>query len=433
MSRVGRSLGAVALTLLVGASAVASESDVAALLAAARPAGGWEFAHAPDGRAVPYTWLVKTAERVAEPFGLATWDLIAIRSPGTPAAGLLLLERGGDADVMKVARRAGDLLVATQLEIGGWASELPVHGNELPEWFRVLSIRPALDDDVTPGAIRLLLRLWQATDDSRYRASAERALALITREQHPSGGWPLTGHPAWMNALRPEALTHLTLNDGATPLIVTTLLDAARRLDRPDLRAAAIRGANWLVAVRGDQTAWAQQYDVDGTPAGARRFEVPALATWETRHAIDALLTVTHDTGDTRYCTVIRDAVAWLERVRLAPGCWARFHDLRTGEPVYVDAGGARVTSPYDARPGYSWIGEFGIPALLARLGRADPPATGAPLPGDPGICPDRPPINPGFHGARAVIAAVGRRRPIRRLDLGPCAGVLETRRVPSP
>lgn len=410
------------LLAALAAGAAGAPTDLAALVAAERPAGGWGFAHPPGQRARPYTWLVKTAERVAAPFGRATWDVVAIRSPGTPAAGLLLVE-AGEPTALAAARRAGDLLVATQLDMGGWPSELPVHGRELPGWFRLLAIRPALDDDVTPGAIRFLLALWKATEDARYRESAERAIALLVREQHASGGWPLVGRPAWMHRIRPESFVRLALNDAATPLAITTLLDAADRLGRPDLRAAAVRGAEWLVRVRGDAPAWAQQYDVHGRPAPARRFEIPALATWETRHAIDALLAVAGASGEARFCEPARSAADWLERVAIAPGCWARFHDLESGEPVYVDAGGARVDDPYTARPGYAWIGEFGIPALLARLGRGTPPPAGAPLPGDPGACPGRRPVTRPLRGARGLAARLARARPV----VSPAAAVVSS------
>lgn len=416
-----RFFAAILLVAAMAGGGAAAPPSVAALIAAERPAGGWGFAHPPGRRAEPYTWLVKAAEHLAAPLGLATWDLVAIRSPGTPAGGLLLLEDGSPAAV-EAARRAGDLLVATQLEMGGWPSELPAYGRTLPEWFRLLAIRPAIDDDVTPGGVRLLLALWARTGDARYREAAERSIDLLLHEQDVSGGWPLVGHPAWARALRPRSSVRLALNDGATPFTIVTLLDAAVRLDRPELRAAAVRGADWLVAVRGDAPAWAQQYEADGTPAGARRFEPPAFATWETRHAVDALLAVARATGDARYCAPARSAVRWLERVQIAPGCWARFHDLETGEPVYVDARGTRVPDPYAARPGYSWIGEYGIPALLARVGWAAPPAVGAPLPGDPGACAGRPPLNGGFSGARGLMAHLARRRAVEPADLGPCA-----------
>src|SRR6185312_15114335 len=108
----------------------------------------------------------------------------------TPAAGLVLLgghRVAGHAAWLEAARRAGDLLVATQLASGGWFSEMPVEDGRLPAWFRALERRTTLDDDVTPGATRFLVALWEATGEARYRDAAERGLALLLAAQLPSG------------------------------------------------------------------------------------------------------------------------------------------------------------------------------------------------------------------------------------------------------
>lgn len=392
------------------ARADALDDQLDALVAAQRPAGGWTFAAAPGSRPQPFTLVAKTAERWLEPLGLATWDLVVVRSPGTPAAGLVLLEgqrRAGRTAWLDGARRAGDFLVATQLSPGGWFSELPVTGTDLPLWFRwTASLRPMLDDDVTPGAVRFLLALAAATGDARYRASAERGIDLLLRAQLAGGGWPLDARPGWLRRLHPHYEDQPALNDGATPFAITTLLTAARTLGRPELLAAARRGGDWLVAVQGapPHAGWAQQYTADGRPAPARVFEPPGLATWETRHAIEALLALAADTGERRYCTAAERAAAWLDAVRVGPACWARLHDLATAAPIYVDASGRRVPTSAAARPGYSWMGDFGIPWLLARLGRGEgtPPHR---LPGDPGTCPEDPRPPRPLAGARALTA----------------------------
>jgi hypothetical protein len=416
------------IALAVALSGVAHAGDVAAsldaLVALQRPAGGWTFASAPGARPEPFTLVVKTAERLLAPVGLATWDLVVVRSPGTPAAGLLLLDghrRTGREAYLGAARRAGDFLVATQLPHGGWFSELPVYGTATPWWFRrTADLRAMLDDDVTPGAIRFLLELWAVTGDLAYRDAAERAIALMEAAQLPSGAWPLDARPAWLRRLHPHFEDQPALNDGATPFAITTFVAAARMLGRPELMERARRAGDWLVRVQGadPRAGWAQQYGVDGAPATARPFEVPALASWETRHAIEALLVLADATGDRRWCRSAIAAARWLDDARVGPACWARFYDVASGVPVFVDAGGERVASSADARPGYAWMGEFGISwtvravsamsgSVVAGYVLADG-STGPAyrLPGDPGGCAQDPRPPRPLAGARAAIAS---------------------------
>jgi hypothetical protein len=406
-----------------------------ALLAHERAGGGWTFASAPGARPQPCTVPLKIAERLAAPFGLARWDLVVLRSPGTPAAGLALLggyRLTGRPDYLEAARRAGDLLIAIQMRSGGWFSEMPVEGTALSPWFAATVRRTMLDDDVTTGATRLLLALWEATGERRYRYAAERALALLVRAQLPVGAWPPVWRPAWKRVLWPTFEDLATLNDGTTAHAIATLAAAGRTLGRADLLAVARRGGDWLARARrpAPQAGWAQQYDGNGQPAPARRFEPAALASWESRHAIEALLALAAVTGEARYCAPIPDALRWLERAAIGPGCWARFYALGSNAPLYVDGDGQRVDSPAKAHPGYDWTGDFGIPALFARLGWEDAekeravgsdtathgsgtaplePTTAVraarqpdelllarPVAGDPGVCPAEHPQ--GFH-----------------------------------
>jgi hypothetical protein len=401
-----------------------------ALVADERPQGGWTFAPAADGgRPQPFTLVMQVAERVAEPFGLARWDLLVVRSPGTPAAGLLLLAGNrltGRADYLDAARRAGDLLVAVQLPSGGWFSEMPVEGEHLAAWFPWVAVRTTLDDDVTPGAVRFLLALWERTGNPRYRDAAQRGIDLLLRAQLPSGAWPHCWRPRWLRAVHASREDHPSLNDGMTPLAIETLLVAAQSLGRPELLAAARRGGEWLLAVQlpPPRAAWAQQYDEGGHPAGMRPFEPPALASWETRHAVDALDALARTTGEARWCRAVRAAAGWLRSSAVAPGCWARFYGLDDGAPIYLDAIGARAATPAAARPGYDWRGDFGVAALLERLGLSQAPAPPAPLAGDPGACPGTIDALHVGHGARSVMAEAGMQLAVLEPSgISPCAG----------
>ena len=255
--RVGRGVvlaAALAIAVAVDAASADEREELVrvldVLLAHERAGGGWTFAAPPGTRPHPYTVPLKVAEWLAAPFGLARWDVVVLRSPGTPAAGLALLDGHrltGRADYLAAARRAGDLLAAIQLYSGGWFSEMPVEGKALARWYAATMRRTALDDDVTTGAIRFLLALWQTTGERRYRSAAERGLDFILQAQLPEGAWPLVWRPAWKRSVWGTFEDLPTVNDGATTAAVETLIVASRVLERADLAAAARRGGDWLV------------------------------------------------------------------------------------------------------------------------------------------------------------------------------------------
>lgn len=360
------------------------------LLTLEMPGGGWTYAHLPGSIPRPLTEPVRFADWVERRLGLSSRQLLVVRSPGTPAGGLALLagyRATGRAEYLAAARRAGDVLLAVQLVSDGWFSEAPVSDGEPAWWFHRFMRRASIDDDVTPGAVRFLTALWAATGDRRYRFGAERGIDLLLRAQLADGAWPLVLRPAWKRLIWRTYEDEPTLNDGATPLAIRTLLDAAVAFARPELRAAAERGGAWLLRVQGDppRAGWAQQYDVDGTPRRARRWEKPGLATWESRHAVDALVALAAVTDDDAYCAAVRRAATWLGSSTVGPGCWPRLVALADGAALYFDDRGRAVASAAAAHHPYDWVGEFGITEALARLGGE--PAGPMPIPGDPGEC----------------------------------------------
>lgn len=437
---VARTLASVAAVLrslaaLLVLLASATSPDAAALpyevraavddvLACERPDGGWTYVcDPPDGPHGAVTRIVVRATQIAGWFGRDDWDLLVVRSPGTPAAGRLLLaayRHSGDDRYLAAARRAGDVLLATQLSSGGWASEMPLHGTRLTWWFRLLNRWTALDDDVTSGGARFLAELWAATGDVKYRDGADRAFDLLLAAQLDVGAWPLTWRvPRLLATWSPSFEELPSTNDAATAGPIEALLDGARLLGRDDLRAAARRGGDWLLSVQGPpgRAGWAQQYTLDGKPAPGRRFEPAGWASWESREMLDALRALAREPDGARYCAAFPAAVEWLVASPIAPGCWARLYDIEDGRPLFVARDGRRVASPAEAKRPYKWAGDFGIPGLLGTLGldtHGAPLAPEAPRPprrifGDAGRCPederanDDDPPNPRARIARAA------------------------------
>jgi hypothetical protein len=407
--RVAVAIVLAALLPAACADAVAADpaSDareaVDAMLACERPDGGWTYVcNPPSGPHGIVTRILVRARQIESWLGGPRWDVLVVRSPGTPTAGLVLLDastRWRDPRYLAAARRAGDILLAAQLGSGGWASEVPVRGTGVPAWFRWLNQWTALDDDVTSGASRFLLALGQATGDAPYRDAARRALDLLVEAQRPDGAWPLTRRPAWYRWLSPSFEDWASTNDAATAGPIEALIEGAKVLGTPAYLASARRGGDWLVAAQrpAPQAGWAQQYDPAGRPAPGRRFEPVAIATWESREMIDALISLARATGDRRYCRAVAPAVRWLLASAIAPGCWARLHALDDNAPLFVDREGRRVASAAHAKRPYQWTGDYGVPGLLGTLGLgADGRRlAGAPPPrriaGDPGACAGTP------------------------------------------
>ena len=64
----------------------------------------------------------------------------------------------------------------------------------------------------------------------------------------------------------------------------------------------------------------------------------------ESLGALSALHELWLDTGDERYLEPMKPALAWLEKVKLSDGRWARFYELGTDRPLYCKAGTYEIT-----------------------------------------------------------------------------------------
>ena len=83
------------------------------------------------------------------------------------------------------------------------------------------------------------------------------------------------------------------------------------------------------------QPGWAQQYNLAMEPAWARKFEPPCVSSSETLSALNTLLDIWLVTGEEKNRAPFASALAWLEKVRLPDGQYARFQELHTDKPLY--------------------------------------------------------------------------------------------------
>lgn len=285
-------------------------------------------------------------------------EIITVQPPATPGiAGIYLRAYRvlGDAHYLDVAEAAGKALITGQLDCGGFPHEFKPGDSK--------SRSGTFDDDVSQSATRFLMDLWSVTKNPAYQHAAQRCLQFMLDAQYANGGWP-QAYPLRNNTYS----NYITLNDDAMMDVIRTLFQAAKVFDEPAYAKAAIRGADCLLALQGDepQGGWAQQYTPDGFPAPARRFEPVALSSHETGMVLRMLAEVYRETGDKKYLRSGKRAFDWLKRSRLANGKWARFYEYKTNHDLYCTEKGEIIRDVAHARPGYGWQGMYYSEAVEA-------------------------------------------------------------------
>lgn len=359
-----------------------------------------------------YLWRYSSdlKERAGE--NPATPTQIWVQPPGTPSMGMLFLrayEVTGDARYLEAAKNAAHALAVGQLESGGWDYLVEFDPKLSGNWYRRTDAGkiPAAetarrknvstyDDDNTQSALRLLMAVADASKgsadprDARIREARDYGLAKLVAVQRPAGGWPQrwNGQPVDPKEYPSQAARfpasyprehpkldyygYYTLNDNTQRDAVMTLLEAAKRLDKPEYRAAAIRGGEFLLRAQlpEPQPVWAQQYNPQMEPAWARAFEPPSVCSRESGDAMRLLVDLYLETGDERFMEPMPRAIAWFKRSEVAPNTWARMYEIGTNKPVFGDRDGKiyyRVEDiSQERQTGYSWRGAYGIPAAIA-------------------------------------------------------------------
>lgn len=303
------------------------------------------------------------------------WIGLASAVPGALAQGTIrwgtdLLKRPADFYKSADAGKVADSVLQYQSPQGGWPKSTdlakpPRSPDDIP---RPGSGRAnSLDNEATTLPMAFLARVATATGEARYQAAFVRGLDYLLAAQYSSGGWP----QFW--PLRDGYYSRITYNDGAMIRAMTILRDVAE--GRPPYafvdegrraRAAASveRGIDCILKTQvtqdGKRTAWcAQHHEKTLEPAWARAYEPPSLSGGESVGIVRFLMGI--EEPDEEIVAAIEGAVAWFkavvihgkrqERVRRDDGrvervlvddpdaspLWARFYELGTNRPLYLD------------------------------------------------------------------------------------------------
>lgn len=343
-------------------AAAPTKEDLAAAMK--RAATAFVEKAAVEGGFVYYVTL--DGRRLGE--GGATATEIWVQPPGTPAVGEAFLdahEATGDALFLKAALQAGNALVYGQLESGGWRNSIDFD----PAGPRVDQYRngkgkgknfSTLDDDITQSTLGFLFRLEAAAPgkEPAIRDAIDHAWPRLLAAQFANGGFPqgwtgpVPDRPVvkasfptydWRTEGRiKEYWNEYTLNDGMALTMTETLLRAHRYGKKPEALEALKRFGEFLLLAQlpEPQPAWAQQYGPDMHPIWARAFEPPAVSGRESEDVMIALLRIAEVTGDDRFLAPIVPAVKYLESSLLPDGRLARYYEIGTNRPLYMQRNG---------------------------------------------------------------------------------------------
>jgi PelA/Pel-15E family pectate lyase len=357
-----------------------------------------------------YVWYTSLdlTERWGE--GKAAPDEIWVQPPGTPTVGMAYLaawEATKENLFLEAAREAAGALLYGQLQSGGWTNLIdfdPAGGRRVGKYRGGKGgswNASSLDDDQTPSALRFLIRMDRALEfrDEKVHEAVLYGLEALLKAQFPNGGFPqvwtgpvparpvvAAGYPDydWKTERRVKNYWDLyTLNDGIAGRVFEVLAEAHAATGEERFAAAIRKLGDFLVLAQmpDPQPAWAQQYTEEMRPAWARKFEPPAVASAESQDVIETLVRISRGSGDRKYLDPVPRALEYLRTSLLPDGRLARFYELRTNRPLYMDAEYRLTYDDSSAPDHYGWkvasrLGELKDLLAQVREGRAPPPAS---------------------------------------------------------
>ncbi len=385
------------MTLLLGVASVSSVDAQDASLrdevrSALKKAGEYFHAKVASHGGYVYYYSLDLEQRWGE--GKADRETLFVQPPGTPTVGMAFLkayDATRDPFYLKAAQDAAHALVYGQLQSGGWTQTIHFarakrmgkyrHGNG--GGWNVSS----LDDGQTQAALQCLVLTDHALEfrDAKIHEAAEYGLRALLNAQFPNGGFP----QVWIKPVEAKPVLRAkfpdydwrtegkirnyydayTLNDGLAGTVAETLIVAHRVYQEAKYLHALEKLGDFLILAQmpEPQPAWGQQYNDAMVPIWARKFEPPAITAWESQDVMETLLTIADDTGKKKYLEPLPAALAYLKKSRLPEGNFARFYELKTNRPLYMDS---RYQLTYDSSSAPAHYG-WKQPSRLDRIQKA--------------------------------------------------------------
>lgn len=317
--------------------------------------------------------------------GKATPDTIIVQPPGTPTVGLAYLRAHaatGDSFYLDAVRETAQALVAGQLKSGGWTQV--IHFGPVVPARRLGDYRTrkggtwnasSLDDDQTQSALRFMARADQALkfENKAIHEAALFGYDALLQAQFPNGAFPqvwrepVADHPVlpakypaydWRTEGKVRGYwDHYTLNDNLAGSVFATLRTGHAVYGDEKYRTAIEKLGDFLLLAQmpDPQPGWCQQYGYDMVPIWARKFEPPALSGSESQDVLRTLIEIAACTGKDKYLAPIPRALAYFRKSTLPDGKVARFYELKTNRPLYMDRQYRLTYNPSAAPTHYGW------------------------------------------------------------------------------
>ncbi len=300
------------------------------------------------------------------------------------------------------ARAIANSVIQYQSSQGGWPKSTdlarpPLTPGDIPPEGRGRA--NSLDNDATTLPMEFLARVIDATDEKKYIDSFIMGLDYLLAAQYSNGGWP----QYW--PLRGDRYySRITFNDGAMIRVMHLLSDVAaghkpfgfvdekrRNLTTKAVQAGIDCILKTQIRQNGELTVWCAQHDEHTfEPAWARAYEPPSLSGSESVGVLRYLMTRRNPSP--KIIKSVEAGVAWLRKVAIdgmrldkiqnpdgrieqtlisdenAPLLWARFYELDTNRPLYLDRDSQFRYNfseiSYERRSGYSYHGYWAASLL---------------------------------------------------------------------
>jgi PelA/Pel-15E family pectate lyase len=302
------------------------------------------------------------------------------------------------------AVRIADNVLIYQHKTGGWPKNIEMaemmNKNKIEAVIKAKKDdgddigRPTIDNGATYSQMKFLASVFVKTGKPRFKEGFLKGIDYLLEAQDDNGGWPQ------FYPLRKGYYENITFNDGAMMGVMELLRDVlngeyafvdSSRLSR--VQNALDKGLEVIlktqIEVEGNLTGWCAQYDSQTLkPANARAYELVSISGFESVKILKYLIKI--DNPDAEVIQAVTSGIKWFEKTKIttvrlirkenpelpkgydllvgfdpegAKPLWARFYEIGTNYPVFVDRDGivkyALSEIDYERRVGYSWLGSW--------------------------------------------------------------------------